>query len=74
MSDPYARLQVTKKEGNEMATMTIPVSLIDNEEIMVCVFCDTLAGDLPYCASCMDYKGMMTIPDWENYTGEVWED
>jgi hypothetical protein len=39
----------------------------------VCVYCDTLTT-LWYCKSCHEYKGLMTIEDWEQYTGEVWEE
>lgn len=56
-----------------MTTMIIPVSLIDNDERMVCVFCDTEVAE-PYCSQCMEYKGLMTISEWEAYTGEKWED
>jgi hypothetical protein len=57
-----------------MATISIPRSTFDllDEETMVCVFCDT-ATDMPYCGSCNEYKGLMTIAQWESYTGEVWE-
>ena len=46
---------------------------INDIDYMVCVFCDT-ATDLPYCRGCQEYKGLMTISDWESYTDEVWED
>jgi len=55
-----------------MATMTIPVSILEDEDTKVCVFCDT-ATDLPYCSGCQEYKGLMTITEWESYTGETWE-
>lgn len=55
-----------------MATMTIPVRIIDIECSMVCVFCD-IETTRHYCPSCNEYKGLMTIKDWEDYTGEVWE-
>jgi hypothetical protein len=53
--------------------MTIPVSILDLDEPMVCVYCDTLT-DTFYCATCQEYKGLMTIAEWEDYTGEKWED
>ena len=53
--------------------MTIPVSILDLDEPMVCVYCDTLT-DTFYCATCQEYKGLMTIAEWETYTGEKWED
>lgn len=39
---------------------------------MVCVYCDAMVEGL-LCFGCGDYKGMMTIEEWESYTGEVWE-
>jgi hypothetical protein len=58
--------------------MTVPVKTLDmfheDEDIRkVCVFCDALTS-LPYCSSCEEYKGIMTITEWQAYTGEVWED
>lgn len=55
-----------------MATLQIPRSVLDLDESRVCVFCDTMT-DLPYCTSCNEYKGLMTISEWESYTGETWE-
>lgn len=46
---------------------------LDNDEMKVCVFCDE-STTLPYCAGCQEYKGLMTISEWESYTGETWED
>jgi hypothetical protein len=51
----------------------MPVMLVDDLDYMVCVFCDA-ATDFSYCRGCQEYKGLMTISDWESYTGEVWED
>lgn len=45
----------------------------DDNERHVCVFCDTEVFDV-YCPMCLEYKGIMTIPAWEEYTGETWED
>ena len=59
-----------------MTTLSIPrhpFDIIDSGESMVCVYCDT-ETTLPYCAGCQEYKGLMTIEDWEAYTGEKWED
>ena len=53
--------------------LTIPVKLIDNDEVKVCVYCDMQTTEL-YCGYCMEYKSLMTIPEWEQYTGEVWEE
>jgi hypothetical protein len=44
----------------------------DDIDFMVCVFCDTEAI-LPYCRECHEYKGLMSVSDWESYTGEKWE-
>lgn len=57
--------------------MTITVTrsvmdLLDEGETLICVFCDQ-STTLPYCDPCQEYKGLMTISDWETYTGEVWE-
>ena len=73
MSDPHARLSPTTTKGKEMIHLSIPVSLMENEDRIVCVFCDNETTN-PYCSQCMDYKGLMTIPAWEDYTGEKWED
>jgi hypothetical protein len=45
---------------------------IDFGNTLVCVFCDN-STTLPYCPSCQEYKGLMTIDAWESYTGEEWE-
>ena len=58
-----------------MTVLHIPASLfdgIDDEDRMVCVFCDQ-DTTLPYCALCQEYKGLMTIAQWEAYTGEAWQ-
>lgn len=39
----------------------------------ICVFCDTPTS-LYYCPPCNDYKGLMTVDEWEAYTGETWEE
>jgi hypothetical protein len=59
-----------------MSTISIPRSsfdIFDENEFAICVFCDT-ATDLPYCTGCQEYKGLMTVSDWEAYTGETWEE
>lgn len=59
-----------------MTTLIMPRSTFDEfdgDDNRVCVFCDTLT-DLPYCVGCQEYKGLMTIAEWEAYTGETWED
>ena len=58
-----------------MTTLSLPIRLFENDERMVCVFCDIEAEEeMGYCTQCMDYKGIMTISEWETYTGEKWED
>lgn len=42
-------------------------------ETQVCAYCDT-ATDLPYCARCQEYDGLMSVEQWEAYTGETWEE
>lgn len=58
-----------------MTTLSIPRTIADmvDDDTMVCVYCDE-STTLPYCAGCQEYKGLMTISEWEDYTGEVWED
>lgn len=72
MSDPYARLDT--KKGDDMSVIIIPQSIMDDfdGDLKVCVFCDT-ATVLPVCVGCEEYKGLMTVEEWEDYTGEVWE-
>ena len=55
-------------------SLQIPAYIFDDfsGDMRVCVFCDR-ATTLGYCASCVEYKGLMTISEWEAYTGEVWE-
>ena len=40
---------------------------------MICVYCDNVVNG-PMCPDCGEYKGLMTIEDWEAYTGEIWEE
>ena len=59
-----------------MTTLNVTRSVwdaLDEGDTMVCVFCDQ-DTTLPYCTSCEDYKGLMTVADWESYTGEVWDE
>jgi glycine cleavage system protein P-like pyridoxal-binding family len=39
--------------------------------MMICVFCDNETSSYA-CGNCGEYKGLMTIEDYEQYTGEVW--
>ncbi len=57
-----------------MSTISIPRSvfdMFDDNEFAICVFCDSPTS-LPYCPDCQEYKGLMSVSDWESYTGEVW--
>ena len=47
--------------------MTVPVSLIENEDRMMCVYCDSEVAS-PFCVKCMEYKGVMNMQQWEEYT------
>lgn len=41
----------------------------------VCVFCDTEVSNIAItCPECQEYKGIITMAEWEESTGEVWED
>jgi hypothetical protein len=77
MSDPHGRVipidKETKERRKKMTTLSLPISIFDNIDRMVCVFCDVEVTE-PYCSQCMNYKGLMTIVEWEDYTGEVWVD
>ena len=47
-------------------------STLDKDLVLVCVFCtQTLMNVM--CFDCKEYKGVMTMKEWEEYTGEVWE-
>lgn len=41
-------------------------------DIKVCVYCDVDTTRMS-CPECGEYKGLMSIEDWESYTGEVWQ-
>lgn len=55
-----------------LATLDVIDFLFDEDDLKVCVFCD-MDTRLPYCVACQEYKGLMTVAEWEAYTGEVWE-
>lgn len=60
-----------------MTTFTLPVSLFDedSDDRLVCVYCDNAVdSEIRVCLSCNEYKGVMTIAEWEAYTNETWED
>lgn len=48
------------------------------DEQMVCTFCDWEVSpigesDIYFCHGCESYKGIMTVREWEAYTGEEWD-
>ena len=58
--------------------VSVPVSVIDtlsdSDDTLVCVFCDCeVDADAFVCGCCREYKGIMTVSEWESYTGESWE-
>jgi hypothetical protein len=58
-----------------MSTVSITRNMFDRydeSDYMICVFCDN-STQMPYCSQCQEYKGLMTVDEWEAYTGETWE-
>ena len=43
-----------------------------DDTLYVCVFCDVVI-DLIVCPDCGDYKGAVTVAQWEEMNGEKWE-
>ena len=41
-------------------------------QMVVCVYCEEVVTP-PVCEGCNEYKGLMTVGEWEDYTGEKWE-
>jgi hypothetical protein len=41
--------------------------------MLVCVYCENVVSE-PICYDCNEYKGIMTVPEWEEYTGEKWDE
>lgn len=39
----------------------------------ICVFCDNAVEGI-VCPTCHEYKGLMPIEEWEDYTGQEWYD
>ena len=75
MSAPHGRLYLERKDMG-MALMYISSEAFDrlsDLDTKVCVYCDTATARMS-CPDCGEYKGLMSIEDWESYTGEVWED
>lgn len=48
-------------------------ALLDSDEPRVCSYCDE-ATDHAFCDSCGEYSGLISIAQWEDINGEVWED
>ena len=47
-------------------------STLDKNLVLVCQFCDVAVNNV-FCYQCGEYKGIMTLAQWEDYTGEMWE-
>jgi len=47
-------------------------SVLDKNLVLVCLYCAEVLSNV-MCFDCQDYKGVMTMKEWEDYTGEVWE-
>lgn len=47
-------------------------STLDKNLVLVCQFCDIPVHNI-FCQSCGEYKGIMTMAQWEEYMGEAWE-
>jgi hypothetical protein len=59
-----------------MALITITSEAFDrlsDLDTKVCCYCDTEVAGYA-CAACGEYKGVMSIEEWEAYTGYMWED
>ena len=75
IAKPIAPLAVATRKDMHMdimATLDVIDFLFDEDERKVCVFCDQDTY-MPACPTCLEYKGLMSISEWEDYTGEVWE-
>jgi len=48
-------------------------SVLDKNLVLVCQFCTVPVNNI-FCYSCGEYKGIMTMTEWEEYMGEKWED
>jgi len=47
-------------------------STLDKNLVLVCLYCAEVLCNV-ICFDCDEYKGVMTMAEWEDYTGEVWE-
>jgi hypothetical protein len=47
---------------------------IDDGERYVCEFCTVeVSPDKAFCYSCNEYKGIITMTEWESINGEGWD-
>ena len=47
------------------------MTTLNKEKTIVCCFCDTVNEIGSYfCWNCREYKGLMTLADFEQYYGE----
>lgn len=47
------------------------MNTLNKEKTIVCCFCDTiLENGSMFCYKCREYKGIMTLADFEKYYGE----
>ena len=61
-------MSLQKERRNKMINSTL-----DKNQVLVCQFCVVPVNNI-FCYSCGEYKGIMTMTEWEDYMGEVWED
>jgi hypothetical protein len=64
------------REVTKVALITITEEAyerLSELDAKVCVYCDRSTVRMA-CPSCGEYKGLMSIDEWESYTGESWED
>lgn len=55
-----------------MNTMLVSRMETLEESLHICSFCD-IEVDGFVCPECDEYKGIVTVAEWESMTGEVWE-
>jgi hypothetical protein len=48
------------------------VSTLDKNLVLVCIYCSEVLCNV-MCFDCNEYKGVMTMKEWEEYTNETWE-
>jgi len=54
---------------NEMKNLA---DSLDKNLVLICIYCAEVLCNV-MCFDCNEYKGVMTMAEWEDYTGEVWE-